>query len=487
MKGIIFCIAVVLSFHSIAQTSKEEYEAWKKQQKKEYSDFHKKKVDDYNAWRQKANAEYAQWLKGEWIKIKGHEAEPVPEEPKPPQPKVAPIAPPTDPPAVVPHEEVVPAVPEKEPIPIVPIPEIEKEPESLKLSYYNTGITIHFNAKDRVTLKDIEGNTLSDAWNMLSDGRCDALLKDCLNAKQELSLSDWGFITLVKLTAIKIYGREDNSAKLLEEWLLMQSGYKVRIARTEKGLLYILLPFDEQVFNLSYLDIDAEIFYVMDCTTEESFMVIDKGFDGEQTPTLSLQLPQLATSQCSSRTIVSKKYPSMKATIAENRNLINYLNDYPKVAGDWHIYANASLSQEMKNQLYPVLKTKLSGKSQKEKLNMLLDWIQTGFEYEYDEEQFGGERSLFSDETLYYPYCDCEDRSILLSVLVKDLVGLDVVLLHFPGHLATAVRFTENVDGDYLEIEGKKYIICDPTYIGAPVGVAMPECLDAKVRVFKLN
>ena len=53
-------------------------------------------------------------------------------------------------------------------------------------------------------------------------------------------------------------------------------------------------------------------------------------------------------------------------------------------------------------------------------------------------------------------------------------MGLDCVLIYYPGHLASAVNFTEDVKGDYIQINGKKFVICDPTYIGAPVGMSMP-------------
>lgn len=85
------------------------------------------------------------------------------------------------------------------------------------------------------------------------------------------------------------------------------------------------------------------------------------------------------------------------------------------------------------------------GKSKSEAANTLIDFVQTAFEYKTDEEQFGYERPLFADETLYYPYSDCEDRAIFYSILVRDLLGLDVVLLHYPNHLATAVSFGEEI------------------------------------------
>ena len=88
-----------------------------------------------------------------------------------------------------------------------------------------------------------------------------------------------------------------------------------------------------------------------------------------------------------------------------------------------------------------------------------------------DGEQFGFEKPNFPDETFYYPYCDCEDRAMLYSTLVRDLLGLDTILLDYPNHIASAVRFTEDIPGDYVVLDdGSKYLICDSTYIGAPIG-----------------
>ena len=86
----------------------------------------------------------------------------------------------------------------------------------------------------------------------------------------------------------------------------------------------------------------------------------------------------------------------------------------------------------------------------------------------------------------YYPYCDCEDRSILFSRLVRDLMGLDVVLIYYPGHLATAVKFSSEVKGDYITYQGDRYTVCDPTYINAPVGMTMPDMDNASAFVVVL-
>ena len=118
---------------------------------------------------------------------------------------------------------------------------------------------------------------------------------------------------------------------------------------------------------------------------------------------------------------------------------------------------------------------------------MLLNWVQTGFVYEYDDKVWGHDRAFFAEETLYYPYCDCEDRSILFSRLIRDLLGLDVALIYYPGHLATAVCFDSDVSGDIMLINNRKFVVCDPTYIGAPVGAQMPGLEYEKAQAIVLN
>ncbi len=84
------------------------------------------------------------------------------------------------------------------------------------------------------------------------------------------------------------------------------------------------------------------------------------------------------------------------------------------------------------------------------------------------------DRALFPDESWNYFYSDCEDHAIHFTRLVRDLMGLDAVLVYYPGHLASAVAFTDgSVTGDYVNYKGKRFTICDPTYFYAPVGVTM--------------
>ena len=51
-----------------------------------------------------------------------------------------------------------------------------------------------------------------------------------------------------------------------------------------------------------------------------------------------------------------------------------------------------------------------------------------------------------------------------------------------------STQFQYGVDyfvGDFVTVEGKKYIVCDPTYIGASIGKAMPQFKRVAAKVLK--
>ena len=64
-----------------------------------------------------------------------------------------------------------------------------------------------------------------------------------------------------------------------------------------------------------------------------------------------------------------------------------------------------------------------------------------------------------------------------------------VIGLQYEGHLATAVYFGEdvNINGDAFSYAGKKYYVCDPTYINASIGMTMPQFKDKMPKLVKMN
>ena len=151
------------------------------------------------------------------------------------------------------------------------------------------------------------------------------------------------------------------------------------------------------------------------------------------------------------------------------------------------MYANAPIVEEVKNQLYSQMSAKLQGLSERESVARLLNWVQTGFDYKFDNEVWGCDRPFFGEESLFYPYCDCEDRAILLSHLVRDLVGLNTALVYVPGHLAMAVEFNKYVDGCYFLVDGRRFTFCDPTYVVSRIGEYSPQTQLDKAQLYFLE
>ena len=86
---------------------------------------------------------------------------------------------------------------------------------------------------------------------------------------------------------------------------------------------------------------------------------------------------------------------------------------------------------------------------------IIVDFVQSML-YEYDIDYIGlDEYPKFPIETIIDQKGDCEDTSYLLAALYKAL-GVDAVLVLFPGHMATAVA-CDDCSGAYFDYKGKKY------------------------------
>ena len=475
-KQIVIALAMVaIGLSASAQDPKKDYEQWKQQQRAGYDAFKEDAHKKYEEFRKKANEEYAIFMRDGWKQMPIEPAIPMPKIPKPPHPVVVPPdkIPAADP---MPYDTIVPLgdlprshelpplptldEPEEEPTPtITPKPQ---KPQQFRFSFYGTDCRVRWDEHNRFKLKDLNEKTLSDAWN------------------------DWGVVDLVRRASIACMGRDGSESTFLADYLLAQLGAKTSLAKAG-GRLVLLVALAETVYNYPYVDIDGTYYYIIDKTDASSFLVLQQPFPQSESVNVRFKkVPVLSVEKTRARVFSSEKYPAMRVSIAENKNLIDFFNHCP-ITTSWDAYSQTSISKEAKNVLYPMLRKQISGKSQIDAANMLLNFVQTCFRYATDGDQFGYERPLYADESFYYPANDCEDRSILYSILVRELLGLDVVLLEFPQHLATAVKFKTKVDGDYLDLDDGRYIVCDPTYIGAPVGMAMPECKKTTVTIHLLR
>ncbi|MBQ5353251.1 MAG: hypothetical protein IIU64_02370 [Alistipes sp.] len=492
-RAILTLVAILIALPLYAQNSKESFF---ERAQREFNEFKKKSNEEFDSFRKKANDDYAEFLKNAWREF-GVEEPVAPPKIDPPVQPVAPPAPPRQAdkpvsPRPLVFKDVKPMdAPKVTPVPKLEIPEVtpEEEPFMLPMPVNFFGATCTVRLKPgagEVKLTSVSNETISNAWKELSDGRFDIMFADCIAARESLKLCDWGYFQLAKRVAEEFCeAKNSNNSKILQAFLMTQAGYKIRMAR-EGNKLYLLFPSQAQISGKPFLRLDNTNFYILDEDgfTAKRISVCDAAFPGEQGFSFDIpMLPELPYVPSVERFHKSTRYPDANIAFAPNKNLINFFNTFPQVS--WEIFAHGSLSQHTKDTIYPRLRKAIEGKGEASAANILINFIQTGFKYKVDQEQFGYERSLFGDETLFYEFCDCEDRAILYSILVRDLLGLKVALIHYPGHLATAVCF-KDVYGDYLEVGGEKYTICDPTFINASIGLTMTGMKNEEAQVILL-
>lgn len=111
-------------------------------------------------------------------------------------------------------------------------------------------------------------------------------------------------------------------------------------------------------------------------------------------------------------------------------------------------------------------------------------FVQDTIEYQYDSDTVGeDEYPRYPIETLYERQGDCEDTSILMAALLKEL-GYEVGFLHLPGHLAVALRTADNYSGGaYYEINGHRYLYIESTGSGWNIG-DIPEDVQGQQATF---
>ena len=495
------------------------FDAFSKKTRQEYDDFRKKCLEDYakfvrDAWQQfkpeqpvpvpeeeeivpvlapDADAETASWFGDQLKKIfkrknknkdqanKGNADASKPAD----KPKSA------DKPKPANKEQNVQLTYEK----VLPPPPVVKQPEPLSevreqqessndymaFDVFGTKCRVRIGDNCKFTLPSVSENDVADAIAKFTQTQFDNMLFDCLQERKNHAFSDWAYYQMLLALTNHFYGENSNEATLALAFLYSQSGYKMRLAQ-DGVKLYMLVASDYMLYNKSYFYIDDSSYFLLEGNREGTLNICRAGFPKESTLSLQISASQdLTDNPTVERTITSRRYSDFSFTIRSNKNYIDFYETYPPSSVNnnfmtrWAMYANTPMDKALEEQLYPQMREKLAGMSKLDAVQHLLNWVQTGLEYEYDDNVWGHDRAFFGEESLFYPFCDCEDRSILLSHLVRDLVGLDVVLVYYPGHLAMAVDFKEDVDGEYYMYDNRKFVVCDPTYIGASVGQAAME------------
>lgn len=332
-----------------------------------------------------------------------------------------------------------------------------------------------------------EGNpgeeSIRDFWKTLAEGDYSPTLEALQEKRRELDLSDWGYYVYVRDLAESLYrdagrSRASDAASLWTWFVMMKSGYAVRVGFRDDGL-FLLLPVEEQIFNRPQMHVDGQRYYLMVEDDAGGSLRTYEGQHEDASGALHLDeglLPAVAGE--TQRRAASFSYDDERYEVEfeYNEAVLEYLSVYPNV--ELSVLFGAGVSSAAEMSLKEAFRSHLDGQSPRDALNILLRFSQFITEYQTDQENFGEERFLFAEETLAANASDCEDRAVLFSYLVRELLDREVVGLQWPQHVATAVKVGDGFEGQSddrtLTVDGATYVMADPTYIGSSVGMEMP-------------
>ena len=389
--------------------------------------------------------------------------------------------------------EVKPAPIKKPEVEVKPVPIKHPEvvpPDYERINYFGEEVALpKLKNIEPIASGNISNELISNYWIKLSNSGFKDVLKRALEIKENLILNDWGYYLLLSDIASETFPGNLNSQNMLVWFLLNKSGYKARIVRTETSI-FLSIPSKSTFYGVSFVNgADASeksyLFAVNNGQAIPKQFYSYKKDHPEATKYIDLNLPKIPRlTSLPMKKELSFNYLGVtyKVETEYDKGVVDYFEYYPTT--ELKVYFKAALSPKIESSMVKSLAEIIKDKPEPVAANMILRFVQTAFDYETDQQNFGREKPLFKDEIVHYKYSDCEDRAILFSYLIEELLGLKVIGLDYPGHVCTAVKFKSNIKGDTITYKNNSYLICDPTYIGSYIGMCMPAYKNKNVENF---
>jgi len=336
-----------------------------------------------------------------------------------------------------------------------------------------------------IEIGSLTADNISTYWTKMSEVNYNHFLFQISEVANNLNINQWGYYQLIKECSKQIFAGDENLQLMFQWAMLSRSRYKVKVGfNNEKA--FLLFPTVYKMYNTDFVNIAGINYYIID-GKGENIETYEKDFpEADILMDVSIKKPMYTNEIKKSRdfnfTYKGKKYT---VNLGYDEEMINFYNTIP--LSDIVIYYNSVVSNRTKMSVIESFDTILQGKDDVESVNILLSFMQQAFGYKTDQYAYGTEKYFFADELLHYPFSDCEDRSVLLAYLVKILLNKEVVAIGFPGHMATAINFNDEVEGTYFKYQNKTFVVADPTFYGAPVGVLISAVSGIKAEVIPLS
>lgn len=346
-------------------------------------------------------------------------------------------------------------------------------------------MTFPVNYQEFIDLSTVNSQRLRKVWEQLSKIDHKSLISLIQQQIKQLELGDWGSVQLIKYQ-LKQQPFSESQRQAYTWFLLNRLGYDIRAGYTEQEVV-LLMPTEQEVFGKDFTVIEGKNFYFDREPLRSTISTYDSTSTPDQQPfNFSLTNIMKSSPQVTELSIeYAQKPKSLRLILIFDAGLSSFLASYPQIDLHWYFETEPQFptSDSLITQLRPIV----ANMPDRDAINVLLHLTQNMFDYKTDQDQFGEEKYLLMDESLYYGINDCEDRSIFLAWIFRKLLNVETIALDYPGHVALAVRTKVQPGDDSIHYQGNKYVVADPTYINADLGTAMPKFKHLEPKVIPVT
>ncbi|PRY50319.1 hypothetical protein B0I27_10940 [Arcticibacter pallidicorallinus] len=318
---------------------------------------------------------------------------------------------------------------------------------------------------------ELKPSSITAFYTLLNGSKYQPIVDSMLAYRARYQLNDWLYYQLIRRISQQISPKAENYTRYtLYKWFfLSKSGYDARLAIAGDKIIFYVYN-DEDIADIPFFMVDNKKYM---CLNIHDYPKADLHKNPPLPVRINLpdatrsfsykitRLPDFKPENYKVKKIEFRyKQKTFHFAVKLNPEIEKIFANYPSV--DFESYFNIPLSKGTYGSLIPMLKQNVDGMSQKKGVDYLMRFTRYAFLYEDDEENFGKEKRLSAEETLFAKYSDCDDRAALFFYLVKEIYNLPMIAVLYPTHITMAVRFDKAI-GKPIIYEGKAYSICEPT------------------------
>jgi len=357
-----------------------------------------------------------------------------------------------------------------------------------QVNFYGHGVSFADYTLPQVSLKKVNETSLTRLNNAIKQTDVSRLSQEIKHKQRDFNLDDLGMLKLLDQRLAKLY--TDHNRRTLLKWrILSHLKYDVLLTYSNDVVdcfgtmnfkplenVYILRK-NKRYNNLNFSD---------KRTYGNRFIFKGQSAVGRKLVFDSRKRPRIFNRKKSRTITFTYKQQEYSISAEGNGSLMEYYNDLPAIDFS-KSYLHNGFSQEAKNSVILELKNITADMNKRESIGLLLKFVQSAFPYKSDYDNHGREKYNFPEETLFEKYSDCEDRTLLLAGLVREILDLNSVALYFEKdeHMSLAIEMSEYKNSYSFKYDEKLFVACEPTGRNYRFGQSAI-ALERVTRVYKL-